>query len=123
MGPDLANIGVRQPDAQWHLNHLYNPKSTAPSSTMPPYKILFEERRVDGEPSVDALRVDGNLVAPKGKSAEDAWQVVPTAEARELVAYLISLRSVAPVFEAPLPPEPEETNAAPAAPINPEDFE
>jgi cytochrome c oxidase cbb3-type subunit 2 len=26
-GPDLANIGVRAPDANWQLQHLYAPKS------------------------------------------------------------------------------------------------
>jgi cytochrome c oxidase cbb3-type subunit 2 len=27
-GPDLLNIGVRQPSAQWHLGHLYRKRST-----------------------------------------------------------------------------------------------
>ena len=121
MGPDLANIGARQPDPSWHFNHLYNPKSTIEASTMPPYKFLFEERPIDGAISPDALQWNGALVTPKGK--EEGWQVVPTAEGKSLVAYLTSLRSDAPVFEAPLPPEPEETNAPPAEPINPEDFQ
>ena len=26
VGPDLANVGIRQPDANWHLLHLYDPR-------------------------------------------------------------------------------------------------
>lgn len=123
MGPDLANVGARLPDRSWHFNHLYNPKRTVSNSTMPPYPFLFEERRIDGEPSADALRWEGEVVTPKGK--EEGWEVVPTDEAKSLVAYLVSLRADTSLFEAPLPPEPEPegTNAAPAEPINPADFE
>src|SRR5262249_50829473 len=40
-GPDLANIGARQPDETWHLLHLYNPLITSPGSLMPPFDYLF----------------------------------------------------------------------------------
>src|SRR6266850_1105002 len=40
IGPDLTNIGLRRPDADWHFRHLYNPKSVAPGSMMPPYRYL-----------------------------------------------------------------------------------
>ena len=29
-GPDLMNIGVRQPSEQWHLGHLYQPRAYVP---------------------------------------------------------------------------------------------
>ena len=44
VGPDLANIGVRQPDANWHLRHLYAPAAEVKGSTMPAYPFLFERR-------------------------------------------------------------------------------
>ena len=113
MGPDLANIGVRQPAADWHLKHLYNPKILVPKSTMPPYRFLFETRWVDRNPSPDALELEKPFAPGPG------YEVVPTDEAKALVAYLLSLQAQAPLFEAPLPPQPEPepeqaTNAVPA---------
>ena len=81
-GPDLANIGVRQPSEEWHWKHLYDPQLTSPGSLMPPYRFLFERRRVQGEPSPDALDLP---------DLEPGWEVVPSDDARALVAYLQSL--------------------------------
>ena len=96
LGPDLANIGIRQPDPNWHLNHLYAPTSNVAGSTMPPYRFLFEKRRIIRTPSPDALKLTGDLAPPAG------FEIVPTDQARALVAYLRSLRSDAPLYEAPL---------------------
>jgi cbb3-type cytochrome oxidase cytochrome c subunit len=104
-GPDLAAIGVRQPDAKWQLMHLYAPRSKMPGSTMPPYKFLFEVRKITGAPSADALDLTGEL-APA-----DGYEVVPKTEARELVAYLLSLRADVPLYEAPFTPQVVATNA------------
>jgi cytochrome c oxidase cbb3-type subunit 2 len=52
---------------------------------MPPYSYLFEHRRIVGQPSADALELDGEWKPPQG------FEIVPTARARELVAYLKSL--------------------------------
>jgi cbb3-type cytochrome oxidase cytochrome c subunit len=93
LGPDLASVGVRQPDANWHLNHLYAPKSKVPDSTMPPYRFLFVKRQIGRVPSPDALRIEG---------IEPGYEVVPTDEAKALAAYLVSLRADAPLFEAPM---------------------
>ena len=41
-GPDLMNIGARQPSEQWHLGHLYQPRAYVPGSIMPSYPYLFE---------------------------------------------------------------------------------
>src|ERR1043166_1258597 len=35
LGPDLANIGARQPSPEAHYRHLYNPKLAVAKSTMP----------------------------------------------------------------------------------------
>ncbi len=34
-GPDLFNIGARQPSADWHLGHLYQPRAYVVQSSMP----------------------------------------------------------------------------------------
>ena len=41
-GPDLANVGVRQPSVMWNLLHLYNPRSMVPDSVMPGFPWYFE---------------------------------------------------------------------------------
>lgn len=86
-GPDLANIGVRNPSEIWQLLHLYDPQSTSPGSIMPPFRFLFEEREIgpDG-PSSDALGLVGDFAPPQGR------EVVPTNDALAIVAYLQSLK-------------------------------
>jgi cbb3-type cytochrome oxidase cytochrome c subunit len=96
IGPDLANVGLRLPDANWHLRHLYAPRLYEKGSTMPPYRFLFEKRRIKQEPSPEALSLPPEL-AP-----EPDYEVVPKEEAKALAAYLISLRADAPLFVAPL---------------------
>jgi hypothetical protein len=41
---------------------------------------------------------------PKGFGPADGLEVVPTAEARELAAYLVSLKANVPLYEAPFTP-------------------
>jgi cbb3-type cytochrome oxidase cytochrome c subunit len=112
VGPDLANVGVRMPDANWHLLHLYAPASQVKGSLMPPYRFLFETRKVKWHPSLEALQFPKDSPdAPK-----PGYEIVPKPEARALVAYLLSLGANVPLFEAPMsvPPPPSATNA-PAA--------
>ncbi len=107
-GPDLANVGMRLPDAAWHLRHLYAPAGEVKGSTMPPYRFLFEQRKAGQTPSAHALNLTGEFAPPEG------YEIVPTPDAQALVAYLLSLRANAPLFEAPVtpPPAPEPaTNA------------
>lgn len=101
LGPDLANIGSRKdpddPDKYtpaWHYLHLYNPHLTSPGSIMPSYKFLFEDRKIAGQPDPDALDLPGDLAPAPGH------QIVPTTEARDLVAYLTSLDHSHPLKEA-----------------------
>jgi cbb3-type cytochrome oxidase cytochrome c subunit len=96
VGPDLANIGLRQPDANWQLRHLYAPRIEAKDSCMPPYRFLFEKRKIGREPSPDALQFPKEFDPPPG------FEIVPKPEARALAAYLSSLRADAPLFEAPM---------------------
>jgi cytochrome c oxidase cbb3-type subunit 2 len=98
-GPDLANIGFRHPDVKWQLLHLYAPKSVNPNSTMPSFRYLFEVRKIaDSAPSADALDLPEKLAPAAG------YEVVPTDAARQLAAYLMSLRANVPLYEAPFTP-------------------
>lgn len=109
-GPDLTNVGERQSSAEWHLTHLYNPQITSKGSVMPPYPFLFEVRTVGVRgPSPDALKLTGEFAPPAGR------EVVPTAAARQLVAYLRSLKTSYSLPEAPLPKKADADTATPAA--------
>jgi cbb3-type cytochrome oxidase cytochrome c subunit len=96
-GPDLANAGARA-DANWQLLHLYAPKSVVKGSTMPPFRYLFEVRKIGREPSPTALKLPPEFAPPAG------YEVVPRPEARELAAYLLSLRATVPLYSAPISP-------------------
>ena len=97
VGPDLANIGGRLANAGWQLQHLYAP-GIVKGSGMPSYQILFEVRKIDSAPSADALNL------PKEFAPADGYEVVPKPEAKQLVAYLLSLRADVPLYEAPFTP-------------------
>jgi cytochrome c oxidase cbb3-type subunit 2 len=106
LGPDLANLGARMTDADWHLAHLYDPGLRVKGSPMPRYPFLFDKEPENARfPSPGALPM---TVQENGRR----YRLVPKPEARALVAYLISQRSDTPLFEAPVPLPP--TNAPPA---------
>lgn len=85
-GPDLTNIGARQPSDVWQLIHLYQPRSLVHASIMPAYPWLFEikERADTG---------DTTVAVPQGFSPAGKV-VVATRGALDLVAYLKSLKQV-----------------------------
>jgi cytochrome c oxidase cbb3-type subunit 2 len=97
-GPDLANIGIRHSDMNWQLVHLYAPKSLVTGSAMPPFRYLFELRKIGGAPSPDVLQFPPAFAPPAG------YEVVPTPEAKQIAAYLLSLKADAPLYEAPFTP-------------------
>ena len=98
-GPDLANIGVRSPDVSWHLVHLYAPRNMVKDSTMPAFRFLFTLRKkVDGQDAPDALVLKPEFAPPAG------FEVVPTTGAKQLAAYLVSLKANVPLYEAPFTP-------------------
>jgi cytochrome c oxidase cbb3-type subunit 2 len=111
IGPDLANVGVRLPDANWHLRHLYAPRLVEKASTMPPYRFLFEQRKIGLNPSPEVLVLPAELAPPPD------YEILPKPEARALAAYLLSLRADAPLFVAPLTVA--STNATSATPPPP----
>ena len=101
-GPDLFNIGARQPSKDWHLGHLYQPRAYVPGSIMPAYPYLFETKAA-AEPGDEAVTL------PPGQGPEGKV-VVARPEALDLVKYLQALDHTYPV----LPPPPRSA-AGPAA--------
>ena len=91
-GPDLFNIGAHQPSVDWHLAHLFQPRSVTPGSVMPAYPFLF---------NVVAHPVPKDkVVSLPPQFAPAAGTVVATQEALDLVAYLTSLDHTYPVTAA-----------------------
>jgi len=96
LGQDLTNVGVRRPDAKWHLIHLYHPSAVCEGSLMPCFSDLFLIRKIQGQRSNEALALTGD------DAPQEGYEVVPTADAKNLVAYLLSLRHDYPLPEAPV---------------------
>lgn len=105
IGPDLADVGRRLTDANWQLLHLYAPRSVVKDSAMPPFRYLFETRKIGATPSPDALNL------PKEFAPAAGYEVVPKPEAKKLVAYLLSLHADVPLYDAPFTPPSASTNA------------
>jgi len=99
LGADLTNAGERQTDPQWFYRLLYNPRGTTPESVMPAYRWLFRTQEIQGQPSADAVKLEGKDAPPPGH------EVVPTEEGKALVDYLLSLKKNYPLPEAPEPTE------------------
>ncbi len=92
MGPDFSNLGRRvetlyakgTDPTKWLYAHLYNPRNEPQrwKSTCPSYRFLFEERKVTGAVSADAVLVKKNGTV----------EMVPSSDAKALVSYLLSLK-------------------------------
>lgn len=91
-GPDLSNVGKRQPSEDWHLIHLFNPRVVVKESVMPPYPWLYKEVW-----KVGASDVKVNI--PKKFLRDTTKAIVATQKALNLVRYLQSLQQVDPTFE------------------------
>jgi cytochrome c oxidase cbb3-type subunit II len=83
-GPDLTNIGVRQPSSVWQYIHLYNPRAVVPESIMPSFEWMFEV--------IDQAPPDATPVPLPTRYAPARGVVVPTHKAEALIAYLASLK-------------------------------
>jgi hypothetical protein len=67
---------------------------------MPPFRYLFRVKKIGTGPSPDAL------IFPNGSGPSAGYEVVPTPEAQQLAAYLLSLRADVPLHDAPFTPSP-----------------
>ena len=102
-GPDLMNIGARQPSEDWQLGHLYAPRAYVPGSIMPAFPFLFERKtKADKEDHVVKL---ASNAAPAGQV------VVARPQALDLARYLLSLNRSYPIVAAP--PAPAASGAKP----------
>lgn len=84
-GPDLLNIGARQPSRAWHFQHLYNPRSVVAQSVMPRFPWLFAET-TSLEPQQTAV-----------VTVRPGVYAVPTREGEDLVEYLLGMNRTYPV--------------------------
>lgn len=96
--------------AAWHHQHLYSPRSLNLDSDMPAYKFLYEKRPIGGQQSADALHLRGD------EAPEEGWEIVPTYDAKCLVAYLMSLNQSHPLPEVKSAAAPAGSPAAAAQP-------
>lgn len=96
-GPDLLNIGARQPSIDWHLVNLYNPRAVSAGSIMPAYPFLFEEKERAAE---------GDVVVQLPDTEGSSGVVVASDEALDLVQYLLELDRTYPVDELPVEQSP-----------------
>jgi cbb3-type cytochrome oxidase cytochrome c subunit len=90
--------------AAWHHVHLYSPRSINVDSNMPSYCFLYEKRRIQDQRSADALKLTGADAPPEG------WEIVPTYDAKCLVAYMMALNQSHPLKDV------RSVSGAPAAP-------
>ena len=99
--------------AAWHHQHLYSPRSLNLDSDMPAYQFLYEKRRIGGQQSADALHLRGDEAPGEG------WEIVPTYDAKCLVAYLMSLNQSHPLSEVKSVAAPAGSPAASPAAAQP----
>ena len=85
-GPDLSNVGSRQPSLIWNLIHLYNPRAVVATSVMPGYPWMFETK--------DAAEADDVLVPVPDDFKPAGKVIVAIQDALDVVAYLQSLKQV-----------------------------
>lgn len=84
-GPDLTDVGNRQPGREWNLVHLYNPRIVVAESIMPAYPWLFTLKQ---EPAASDVTVAVPAQFMNGREGK----VVATQDALDLIAYLQSLK-------------------------------
>jgi cbb3-type cytochrome oxidase cytochrome c subunit len=85
--------------AAWHHRHLYNPRSISEDSNMPAYRFLYEKRQIGRAGSYDSVNFAGDETEAPG----EGWEIVPSYDAKCLVAYLMSRDQSHPLKEAKSP--------------------
>jgi len=86
-GPDLTDVGNRQPSLDWNLMHLFNPRTVVKQSIMPSYEWLFETKL---HPTKSDVVVNVPPEFTKGLHGK----LVAKKEALQLVAYIQSLKQI-----------------------------
>lgn len=104
-GPDLFNIGARQPSEDWHLVHLFQPRAVVPWSIMPSYPFLFEVKDTAAEGD-KVVSVPAPWGPPQGV-------VVARPEALALVDYLKGMDHTYEARDLPLRSRAADAGEAP----------
>lgn len=89
-GPDLTNVGTRQPSEAWNLLHLYQPRAVVAQSIMPAYPWLFTLKN-------EVSAGDVEVMVPEKYRKNVRGKIIATEEVLHLIAYLQSLK------QTPLP--------------------
>ncbi|HTG00973.1 MAG TPA: cbb3-type cytochrome c oxidase subunit II, partial [Nitrospirota bacterium] len=105
-GPDLSDVGNRQPSDTWQYIHLYNPRAVIKESVMQAYPWYFETKQIP-DPKDIVVPVPQEFAPREGK-------IIATQKAKDLVAYILSLKQV------PIPGVSTVAQAQPSGPAGPE---
>mgnify|MGYP001238106421 FL=1 len=82
IGPDLANLGLREHSDAWLHQHLFEPQSLVPESVCPPSPFLYDVINGEAEGSIQVSTSDDDEVR----------HVFPSLRANRIVAYLQALK-------------------------------
>lgn len=117
-GPDLTSVGERLPNETWQYIHLYNPRAMVPQSIMPAFPWLFEVK-AEADSTKDVI-----VNIPEEFRKGIKGDIIATRDAKDLVAYLLSLKQVKipqPQDFLPMPKSfVKEKRTAAAMPTSPE---
>ena len=83
IGPDLANLGLREYSDEWLRQHLFEPQSMIPSSLCPPSPFLYDEINEPVHTDIEVTSVEDD---------DSTRYIRPSLRANRLVAYLQSLK-------------------------------
>ena len=130
IGPDLARVGVNNPNAFWHYVHFENPRAYTDGSLMPSYKHLMRaeldfgalEARVRsmamlGVPYGDAVndgvaeqmaREQALAVAEDIRGQAQGYALVDDLETRKIVALIAYMQRLGTDLNKPAPEEPTD---------------
>lgn len=95
-GPDLTDVGNRQPSKDWNLVHLFNPRIVVKESVMPAYSWLFTFKK-------EVSKNDVVVNVPKEYLEDSTGKWVANEDALNLVAYLQSLKQIKLPDGTPVP--------------------
>ena len=82
IGPDLANLGLREYSDEWLHQHLFEPQTIVQESICPPSPFLYDIKYSDGE---------GIIKISNEQSEKDRF-ISPSLRANRIVSYLQALR-------------------------------
>ncbi|MBT3668425.1 MAG: c-type cytochrome [Opitutae bacterium] len=80
VGPDLANLGLRDYSDEWLHQHLFEPQSLIPESICPPSPFLYTQEEEKKSGVIEFLSDDNKTI-----------HIKPSTRAQRIVAYLQEL--------------------------------